>query len=141
MADNITLPGTGVVVATDDEGGFHLQKVKIAIRDDVLSTLALGEGEWIPLRVDANGALHVINAGASAIKADDAAFVPGTDSIAVIGGIAKEGRQTTISADNDAVRAAFDRYGRLKIVAGDELTILALQVTASGDTTLLAAGG
>lgn len=30
MADNVTLPGTGAVVATDDVGGFQFQRVKVA---------------------------------------------------------------------------------------------------------------
>ena len=34
MSDNVTLPGTGAVVATDDVGGFQFQRIKIAVGAD-----------------------------------------------------------------------------------------------------------
>ena len=38
MADNVTLPGTGAVVATDDVGGYQYQRVKLAVGADGSAT-------------------------------------------------------------------------------------------------------
>lgn len=59
----------------------------------------------------------------------------------LLGVTAKEGRDTAVSADGDVVRISGDRYGRMKVVAGDEVSVSASQLTNSGDTNLLAAGG
>lgn len=38
MADNVTLPGTGVVTATDDVGGAHYQRLKLDLGADGASS-------------------------------------------------------------------------------------------------------
>jgi hypothetical protein len=44
MADNVTLPGTGAVVATDEVGGAQYQIIKIAIGPDGTATILPGDG-------------------------------------------------------------------------------------------------
>lgn len=44
MADNVTLPGTGAVVASDDVSGVQYQIIKIAIGSDGSATLLPGDG-------------------------------------------------------------------------------------------------
>lgn len=66
-----------------------------------------------------------------------------TDAVAsgnpvLVGGVARRARITAMSADGDAVSMTMDRYGRAQIV-GVDLTVTFLQVTASGDTDLVAA--
>lgn len=58
----------------------------------------------------------------------------------LLGAEARRARATAVSADGDAVRLQADRYGRLK-TGGIELSVAAVDVTASGDTALIAAPG
>jgi len=46
MADNVTLPGTGAVVASDDVSGVQYQVMKIALGGDGAATLLPGEGTY-----------------------------------------------------------------------------------------------
>src|SRR5580765_2752825 len=44
MSDNVTLPGTGAVIASDDVGGAQIQRVKVGVGADGSSTdLAFGQ--------------------------------------------------------------------------------------------------
>lgn len=58
----------------------------------------------------------------------------------LVGAEANRARITAV-ADGDVSRVAIDRYGRLKTVGGADPTVTATQVTASGDTSLIAAPG
>ncbi|MES2904407.1 MAG: hypothetical protein V4696_09510, partial [Pseudomonadota bacterium] len=50
MADNVTLPGTGAVVATDDVGGSQFQRVKLDIGGDGASSPVVA-GNGLPVAV------------------------------------------------------------------------------------------
>lgn len=56
------------------------------------------------------------------------------------GAEANRARITAVT-EGDAARVQADRYGRLKVVGGQDLLIAAVQATASGDTSLVAAPG
>lgn len=54
MADNVTLPGTGQAVATDDIGGIQYQRVKLALGDDGVAVDASANN---PVPIQATGEL------------------------------------------------------------------------------------
>lgn len=58
----------------------------------------------------------------------------------LLGGAGRRARATATDTDGDATRLVTDPYGRLT-TAGIDLTAVAAQVTASGDTDLVAAPG
>lgn len=71
MADNVTIPATGSgtatpVVATDDVGGVHYQRVKIAIG---------GDGVGLTIAGDGNYGLPIANGGGAANAASDPIWV------------------------------------------------------------------
>lgn len=74
------IPGTGATnlgKAIDSAAGSTDTGVApLAIRDDALTTLSPAEGDWAPLRVDANGSLWVQLAGALASTTDSIAIKP-----------------------------------------------------------------
>ena len=113
MADNVTLPTTGTgtatpVVATDDEGGVHYQKVKLA--DGTSGSTAAIPG-------DANGL-----ATQGQVAAD--AAVAGKPVLE--GGRASDAVPSPVSADGDAVHAWRDRRG----------TAMVSIVDAAGDSAM-----
>ena len=143
--------------------------MSLAVRSDTATAIA-ANGDYHPLLLDATGRLHVnpgtvtvnahavTNAGTFAVQVDgnaltslqliddvifvdDAAFTLGTSKIAAIGGRASRARRTAESAEGDAAVIALDRYGRVQTAPGPDLTVSATQVTASGDTSLVAAPG
>ena len=67
MADNVTLPATAEVVATDEVGGRHFQRVKVSHGED---GVALDASPATPLPVEVFGELlEVLAATRMAIKA------------------------------------------------------------------------
>jgi len=120
----------------------------LVVRDDALSTLTPAEGDYAPLRVDANGALWVTltAAGNSNIRIDDAAFTPATDYIGMAGFFANEttpdavnegdagaARMTLdrkqlmvlVDATNDAFRLAIDTNGKIGVSSMPTVTVSA----------------
>lgn len=74
------VPGTGATnlgkAVGSAAGATDTGVAPLAIRDDTLSSLTPAEGDWAPLRVDANGALWVQLAGALASTTDSIAIKP-----------------------------------------------------------------
>lgn len=93
MADDITLPGTGTSVATDDVSGVHFQKFKLDLGADGVSTPVTGS---VP--VSGNVAHDAADSG-NPIK---------------IGGYANSGGPSSV-ADGDRVNAWFNPNGALNI--------------------------
>lgn len=118
------------ILKTDSSGELQV---------DVLTLPAVtGTGTFqVQVSGDALTALQLID---DVIFADDAAFTAGTSKVAVIGGRGSRARRTAASADGDATALATDRYGRVQ-TTGIDLSATAVQVTASGDTALVAAPG
>ena len=67
------IPGTGATnlgkAADGASGATDTGVAPLAVRDDALAALTPIEGDYVPLRVDANGALWVIPSGTVAISA------------------------------------------------------------------------
>ena len=64
------LPGTGAAALGKVTGGAataaDVGMAMLALRDDALATLAQAEGQYTHLRVNAEGALHVVTSGGGA---------------------------------------------------------------------------
>lgn len=133
------IPGTGATnlgKAIDGASGATDTGVAVlAIRDDTLAALTPIEGDYVPLRVNSTGALHVTGGGGGevtnagtfvvqenggaltalqliddAIFADDAAFVEGTSRLMVVGFIADETSTDTVQEHDVGVpRMTLDR--------------------------------
>lgn len=112
-----------------DDAAFTLAASKVmmagVIRDDALSTLSAAEGDAVPLRADANGALWVgisgavtvgshavTNAGTFAVQVDGTALTrltdieTNTDSGAVVGnGAAATAQRVTLANDSTGIVA------------------------------------
>lgn len=165
MADNVAVTaGSGTTLATDDVSSVHYQKVKLAvgiaddatmigskidtasgatdaglpilaIRDDALAGLTPVEGDYVPLYVDANGALWVKStdlatiAGAvsgTEMQVDVVAALPaGTNAI---GKLAANSGVDIGDVDVTSVPAPLSTTG-----GGTEAT--ALRVTVASDST------
>jgi hypothetical protein len=157
---NVNAVGNPVFIEASD-GAAALHKVidvaagasdagiaALVVRDDTLSTLTPADGDYVPLRVDANGALWVTltAAGNSNIKIDDAAFTPATDYVGVAGFFANEttpdsvdegdtgaARMTLdrkqlmvlVDATNDAFRLAIDTNGKIGVSSMPTVTVSA----------------
>lgn len=69
----------------------------LGIRDDALSAITPAEGDWAPVRVDANGALYVQLAGALSASTDEVA----------VGGVTPAARVSLIDVDEteDEIKA------------------------------------
>lgn len=98
MADNVTLPGTGAVVATDDDGSAQHQYVKLEFGADGTQT-----------KVDGSNPLPVV---ASATQTQDAVYTPG--AVGITGGVRRDADTTPVSGDGDVHPVLFDELGRLK---------------------------
>lgn len=91
-------------------------------RDDALSALTPVEGDWVGLRCDSQGALWVDVVNAEGTITDDSAFTPGSDTVAVMGGVADETATDTVDeGDAGAVRMTTRRalYTTFETPAGD----------------------
>lgn len=132
MADNVTLPGTDEVVATDQIGSDHYQLMKLvdgtadsttrlkvvaedaahssgdtglvamAVRKDTAAALAGTDADYTPLISDSSGRLHV-NVGASELPSG-AATSAKQDTLA--GLVATAANQTTIIGHVDGIETA-----------------------------------
>ena len=90
MADNITLPGSGSVAATDDVSGVHFQKVKLDLG---------GDGATAPV------------SGSVPTSGDVAHDAADSGNPVKMGGKAYTGTPGAVSADGDRVNAWFNTRG------------------------------
>lgn len=89
------VPGTGATnlgkAVGSAAGATDTGVATLAIRDDALSALSDAEGDYVPLRVNSEGALHIagnITASPESVHVDDAAFTVATDEVTAIAAIA-----------------------------------------------------
>lgn len=123
------------IIAIDASAASAKLNMVGVIRDDALSSLTPAEGDAVPLRVDANGALWVAPVAGDAEFADDAAFTVGTSSVVVIGGVA-----TSDTVDSgDAAALALDTSRNLKVAVNSALA--AGTNTIGGVTPVASAAG
>jgi len=132
------IPGTGATnlgKAIDDAGGATDTGVAVlAIRDDALTTLTPVDGDYVALRVDSTGALHV-NTGSSSdpsnVVADDSAFVVGTGTLGVVGFLADETTPDSVDEGDVGVpRMTLDRKVLTRVVGSTDAN--RLEVAADG---------
>jgi hypothetical protein len=123
LSDGTNAIGSAIGTAAGaTDAGFPM----LAIRDDVLSTLADAEGDYVGLRVDSTGALHItgnITASPESVFVDDSAFVVGTDEVSAVGGVFTT--DTVDSGDVGAFAMNANRVQRIAVEddAGDQLAV------------------
>ena len=162
MADTLTTTTTvstipsGSVIATDDVGGAHYQRVKLALgADGTASDAPVGGGvESGVLRVtianDSTGLVSVDDNGGSLTVDGTVTANAGTGTRTVTGDVAHgttdsgspvkiggKGRTTnpTAEADGDRVDATFDDLGRQVVVLNQFRDLVASQLTTISNTT------
>ncbi len=112
-----------------------------AVRRDSATAGGAVDGDYVHLSTNSTGALRVTvdSATATSIKADDAAFTTGTDSVAVIGAVRDDSLSTLAAAEGDAVVLRVNSTGALHVTGGGGGTQYAEDAAhASGDTGTLA---
>lgn len=115
------VPGTGATnlgKAIDTAAGSTDTGVAaLAIRDDSLTTLTPIDGDYVPLRVNSTGALHVTGGGGGTqYNIDDAAG--GTDTGTVLLAIRDDSLSTLTPVDGDYVGLRVNSTGALHVTGG-----------------------
>lgn len=111
------VPGTGATAlgkAIDSAAGATDTGVALlAVRDDSLSALTPVEGDYVPLRVDSTGAVHVrVSAGGIAGKAEDAAHTDGDEGVVILA-VRRDTAAVGSGTDGDYSTLNVDASGRL----------------------------
>lgn len=110
MADNVTLPGTAAVVATDDVGGVQYQVVKLAIGADGAATL-IDSSNLLPATVSG----VIPGAGATQLgKAEDSPHASGDVGVMMMG-VRNDSDATLAGTTGDYTPPQFDANGYLKV--------------------------
>jgi len=118
MADNVTLPGTGAVVATDDVDGRQFQLVKLAVGGDGVANqvdaanpipVSLGSAP-LPTGAATEATLASL---AAMVKAEDSPHTSGDQGVAMFG--IRSDTDTPTANDGDYTILKLDEEGRLKV--------------------------
>jgi len=104
MADNVTLPGTGGIIATDEVGGAQYQRVKLALgADGAAADLAPGQALMaasVPVAIASNQSAVPVSAAAGGFAigalAVPTAIVHGQKTVATAGTEEALGGSTTL---------------------------------------------
>jgi hypothetical protein len=129
------VPGTGATAlgkAIDSAVGATDTGVAVlAIRDDSLSALTPAESDYVPLRVNSTGALHVTGGGGGTQYAvDDVASATATGTAALA--VRDDALTTLTEADGDESRLRVDSTGRLWANVSNTVTVASHAVTNAG---------
>ena len=132
------VPGTGATnlgkAVGDAAGATDTGVATLAVRDDALSTLSDAEGDYVPLRVNSEGALHIagnITASPESVFIDDAAFTVATDEVTAVGGVV-----TSDSVDAGDVGAFRMLANRAQVVTIEDANGDGIAVDASGNLAI-----
>ena len=132
------IPGTGATdlgKAVDSVGGATDTGVAaLAIRDDVLTTLTPVDGDYVRLRTNSLGALHVTGTSFNSddVHVDDSAFTIGTDSVSASGYLADETTPDSVDeGDVGLARMTLDRKQLVRIVGSSDGN--RLEIDSNGD--------
>ena len=132
MADNTTVDngsGTDYAVATDDIGGVHYQRVKLALGSD-------GSATDLPMGQQVAGASMpvVLPAAQDPVQTLDAAAV--LSAIAhMVAGVRRDADTSPVSSDGDVHPFVFNEVGRLKVAgAPAQIAPVTGSITASTQT-------
>ena len=98
----------------DPAGGADKGVAVLAIRDDALSSLVPIEGDYVHLRVNSTGALHVTGAAGVTEFNEDTPSVGGEAGNLSLG-VRRDADTTPVSADGDFHTMVFDATGNLKV--------------------------
>lgn len=113
------VPGTGATnlgKAIDTAAGATDTGIAaLAIRDDSLTTLTPVDGDYVPLRVNSSGALHVTGAGGGTqYNVDDAG-----PTVVTMAGVVRDDTLTTLTeVDGDATVLRVSSTGALHVTGG-----------------------
>jgi hypothetical protein len=144
MADNVTLPGTGAVVATDEVGGAQYQITKIAIGPDGTATILPGDGEnGVDVDVTRLPSIRAVNSIYGVVDLDATDMAEGGPFALTV-----NQRQTYQGVPETNMMKYFDSYLTPKFaviscsssgnntivaaVASKKIRVLALSITESG---------
>ncbi len=112
-----------------DDAPFTLTTSKAMVAgvivDATLSALAAADADVVPLRVNANGALHVTGGGGGTEFVEDTA-ASGGELGGLILGVRRDADTSPVTADNDYHGLIFNALGALKVEVfdgGDSLTV------------------
>lgn len=132
------VPGTGAAElgkAVDSiAGGTDTGVLSLAVRDDVLTTLTVADGDYAQLRVNDEGALWIagnITASPESVFIDDAAFTVAVSEVTAIGGIA-----TSDSVDAGDVGAFRMLLNRALVTTLEDANGDGIAVDASGNLAI-----
>jgi hypothetical protein len=145
MADNVTLPGTGAAIATDEvavNGGSSAQVQYVKLVDGTANGTAgiPGDSSGLVVKQATAASLNCTEASASAIKtavellddavfADDAAFTVGTSKVQVVGGVTVAHGSSPDAADaGDAVAPLYNRH-RVQFTIGGHPNVVTVKHT------------
>lgn len=98
-------------------GGTDTGVALLAMRDDTLSSLTPAEGDWVQLRVNANGALHVTGSAGSTQYSEDAAHTTG-DTLTGAGVVRVDSAASLCGSDGDYTLLQVDSAGALRVTGG-----------------------
>jgi hypothetical protein len=145
MADNTAQDGTSTI-ATDDIGGVHWQKVKVAFGASDTGTL-VEAAVGLPVNVlDITPGTGATDLG----KAEDAAHSSGDTGVAVLA-VRKDTAAALAGTDGDYANLEVDAVGALHVaqaalavgtdeIAGPSITALTVNCASSGNNTLKTPG-
>ncbi len=127
------IPGTGATQlgkAIGNASGATDTGIGVwAIRDDALSALTDAEGDYVPYRVNANGALWVAAVAGAAQYVDDADWTDSTSEHILVGGLYQSSPQAITSGDVGPFQV--DVHGNMKVANSyDEWETVAASVSA-----------
>lgn len=130
------IPGTGATAlgkAIDSAvGGTDTGVAMLAVRDDALTTLTPADGDYVPLRTDSTGALHVrISAGSVAGVIEDAASAGGEEGILLLA-VRRDTAASSSGTDGDFSTLNTDSTGRLHVNVGNTINVASHAVTNAG---------
>lgn len=127
------VPGTGATAlgkAVDDVAGATDTGVAVlAIRDDTLAALTPADGDYVPLRVNSTGALHVTGGGGGTEYAVDTALgATPTGSLAIA--IRDDALSALTPVEGDAIGLRVDANGALWTIPSGT-TVVSGTITAN----------
>lgn len=130
------VPGTGATAlgkAIDTAAGATDTGVALlAVRDDALTTLTPVDGDYVPLRTDSTGALHVrVSAGGVAGVVEDAASAGGEEGILMLA-VRRDTAASSSGTDGDFSTLNTDSTGKLHVNVGNTVTVASHAVTNAG---------
>jgi len=139
------VPGTGATnlgKAIDSAAGATDTGVAVlAIRDDSLSALTPAESDYVPLRVNSTGALHVTGGGGGTQYAEDAAHTTG-DTGTMMLAVRVDSGASLAGTDGDYAPPQLDSTGnlRVRVAAGGITGVLEDAASAGGEEGILVLG-